>query len=373
MNFFLEFITTNFTLLCISVIMLINCIQYFRRQPRISLFSIIVIGATLLLAVFETMENVGRYYLNIPLTTASSIICYILRPIVIFFFVVMVSDYRNKKIYFLISIPLIINVIVYSLAAIPQVGKHIVFYTIEEGAVSFKSGGILRYTSHFVGALYLLYLFAIFILNVRAKHLNHALAVIFCIIFVVLAVILETFFNNGGDVYILNSTIGVGAFTYFLYSYIEKSQIDALTHLFNRESYYRDVPRMGYSMTGVVQFDLNGLKYINDNYGHLEGDKALAIIAQIIISRLTKKMYAYRLGGDEYVVLAVESSEEEVVEFINQVKEDISKSSYHCSIGYSFRKDKSTKIVDMLKEAERNMYKDKEEFYKTAEFDRRQS
>ena len=128
---------------------------------------------------------------------------------------------------------------------------------------------------------------------------------------------------------------------------------------------------MSKSLTGVIQFDLNGLKFINDNYGHFEGDKALSTVADLISKNATKTMYAYRLGGDEYIILALNCPEEVILETIRRFKEDLSKTSYHCSTGYSYCKDGSVDPIEMVKEAEKKMYEDKEEFYKTAEFDRR--
>ena len=128
---------------------------------------------------------------------------------------------------------------------------------------------------------------------------------------------------------------------------------------------------MGERATGVIQFDMNGLKYINDNLGHLEGDKALSTIALIILKSTKRSMYAYRLGGDEFTVVVNNSSEEEIQKAITKFKENLAKTPYHCSIGYAHRQDKNIDFIDLLKEAEKKMYQDKEEFYKNANFERR--
>ena len=44
---------------------------------------------------------------------------------------------------------------------------------------------------------------------------------------------------------------------------------------------------------GLIQIDMNGLKYINDNFGHLEGDNGLIAIADTLKRCATRKMYVY--------------------------------------------------------------------------------
>ena len=152
---------------------------------------------------------------------------------------------------------------------------------------------------------------------------------------------------------------------------MERTQIDTLSGLFNREMYYRDVTKMSNSATGVIQFDMNGLKYINDNFGHLEGDKALRTIANSITKSVKRNMYAYRLGGDEFLVIANGGTEEDIKTVVERFKAHLKDTNYHCSTGYAYRKDKSIPFTDLLVEAEKNMYLDKEEFYKTSKIERR--
>ena len=129
---------------------------------------------------------------------------------------------------------------------------------------------------------------------------------------------------------------------------------------------------MGHRITGVIQFDMNGLKYINDNYGHMEGDRALSTIAEVISKAAKRNMYVYRLGGDEYIILCHNGTEEDIIETVTRFKELIGKTEYHCSYGYSYRpKNKEITITELLKEAEKKMYEDKERFYKNASIERR--
>ncbi|MBO4541522.1 MAG: hypothetical protein J5736_06065, partial [Bacilli bacterium] len=80
-----------------------------------------------------------------------------------------------------------------------------------------------------------------------------------------------------------------------------------------------------------------------------------------------------RLGGDEFIVLAVGESEEKIMKFISSFKEELKGTKYYCSIGYACRNEKSDSVDKMFKLSEERMYVDKAEFYKTAEIERRKS
>ena len=58
-------------------------------------------------------------------------------------------------------------------------------------------------------------------------------------------------------------------------------------------------------------------------------------------------------------------------DYIADVKKELSSTSYRCSIGYAFRKERSTTVHDLIKTAESRMYQDKEEFYRSSGIERR--
>ncbi len=100
---------------------------------------------------------------------------------------------------------------------------------------------------------------------------------------------------------------------------------DVLSGLYNR-NYFEDyiVNRLPEAYT-VGIFDLDGLKLINDAFGHLEGDKVIKVIADFLCETFTNNLFIARIGGDEFVVLLATIEEEEVNElftsFDNRIKE----------------------------------------------------
>lgn len=364
------FFVQYFFLLTIAVVMIVNSLLRFKQHPRISVNIIVIIFAALLLSGAQTLQDYAKENAKLLLTTFCSFLGYVLNPFCIYFFILMSGEVRGKKTLFLL-IPLLVNVIVYLFMFVPVAREQVVYFIDSEEGLSFQ-GGSLRFTSHIISALYLLYLLYISITKISFIHVSHGLTIIACATFVIVAVIIESFFNNDGKIYILSTTIAFSTVVYYLYLYIERSQVDALTGLFNRETYYHDVAKLSKSVTGIIQFDMNGLKYINDTFGHLEGDRSLQSVASIIKSSAKRNMFIYRLGGDEFVLVAVNCSEKQLNDTITKFKDKISQTDYRCSIGFAFRNNKQT-IDDLFKEAEKRMYEDKEAFYKNAPFERRRS
>ena len=101
---------------------------------------------------------------------------------------------------------------------------------------------------------------------------------------------------------------------------------DGLTKLHNSRSFYSqlevEVDRFNrYKRSlALMLMDLDHFKKYNDSYGHLEGDKALVRIAQIIKSCLRKLDSAYRYGGEEFTVILPETSCEEAHTVAQRIK-----------------------------------------------------
>ena len=111
---------------------------------------------------------------------------------------------------------------------------------------------------------------------------------------------------------------------------------DELTGLYNRMGYekivipYLDELRSAKQDSFIMVVDINRMKVINDQYGHLQGDTAIKIVASVIKSSIPKEWKAVRYGGDEYVVIGrCESGEEiekiksQIVDKVRRVAEDL--------------------------------------------------
>lgn len=89
---------------------------------------------------------------------------------------------------------------------------------------------------------------------------------------------------------------------------------DTLTGLFNRNCFQMDLEReyVEASRLGVLYFDLNNLKFINDRYRHTAGDALLRRMADVLrlVCAQVENAKCYRIGGDEFTLLLFQSTEE---------------------------------------------------------------
>ena len=82
-------------------------------------------------------------------------------------------------------------------------------------------------------------------------------------------------------------------------------------------------------------------------------------------------MYSDRTCYNELILLLVWHNEDAIKKFVASFNEELKATRYYCSVGYAARKDDGTPVEELLKESEKLMYKDKAEFYKKANIERR--
>ena len=156
---------------------------------------------------------------------------------------------------------------------------------------------------------------------------------------------------------------------YILYKEMEKISVtDLLTNTYNRNAMNNkitDIVEGRYALSdhyGVVFVDMNGLKTVNDKKGHLAGDNLLREAADTL-----KKIYTgcdvYRVGGDEFLVIVENRSQEEFDALLEKIKTLSNNSkTMKFAIG-AFYGDLSFDIRKAMHEADVKMYEDKEQFY----------
>lgn len=162
----------------------------------------------------------------------------------------------------------------------------------------------------------------------------------------------------------------------------EKANKDALTGLFNRRYLSQALEEeqekfYGYGIHyALVQGDINQLKKINDHYGHETGDRLIVTVAEALRKTLRSSDIAARTGGDEFVVLLANSTDEDAGYFIERLQGQVfSGLSISLPDGAEFPVTVSLGKAatdrhppDALgKEADRQMYAAKERFYSTVQ------
>ncbi|MBQ8780202.1 MAG: GGDEF domain-containing protein [Oscillospiraceae bacterium] len=150
------------------------------------------------------------------------------------------------------------------------------------------------------------------------------------------------------------------------------SETDTMTQMYNKNKYvqmlseyYPNVKRVG-----VIFWDINGLKSINDTMGHDYGDYLISTIAASVMKFADDSAMVYRIGGDEFVMIAENPSEEDITELIEQWHTDIavknigSKIQLSAAVGYAI--GSGSVIEDVIKDADSNMYEDKQSIKENA-------
>ena len=156
MELFNAFIIENFILFLLCIVMYTNAFVHFHQHRRLSIYSIIITSCCLILAISGFLEVLSKQvFKSIALTQIFSILGYSLRPLCIYFFILMSGNIIKKKWFHLTYIPLIINFLIYCLMFVPYVRDYVVSFHIGDSGNVVFGGGPLRYTSHVVSALYL--------------------------------------------------------------------------------------------------------------------------------------------------------------------------------------------------------------------------
>lgn len=145
------------------------------------------------------------------------------------------------------------------------------------------------------------------------------------------------------------------------------SEIDDMTQLYNKNKYLSMVketyPKV--DKIGVVFWDVNGLKETNDTLGHVMGDKLIASIADSIRGFTNDKYRAYRIGGDEFILICEGENELKMNEIANEWKKKVeelnltSEIPLSAAIGYAAGEGKN--IGAVIKLADDRMYANKVE------------
>ncbi|MCR5403371.1 MAG: sensor domain-containing diguanylate cyclase [Butyrivibrio sp.] len=148
---------------------------------------------------------------------------------------------------------------------------------------------------------------------------------------------------------------------------------DALTNLNNPRSYQEHMQELSKKKLpyGLIFMDLNDFKQVNDTYGHEAGDALLNIVAKRLQNSIREKDRAFRIGGDEFVVVIHGTHDKKFYEGViarmrQNVARDVTLSNVtlkvSISAGYARCPEDGTKFEDVVKKADDAMYYNKRMF-----------
>lgn len=144
------------------------------------------------------------------------------------------------------------------------------------------------------------------------------------------------------------------------------SYVDSLTTLYNRFYFDKKIEehiKEELFPIGIISGDVNGLKLVNDTFGHNEGDKLLKRVAECLKECCSDLETPFRFGGDEFCIIVPSASSEKCTNIINSINEKCSNYEYSnietsISLGFALLEREGC-IDSVLCEADDKAYKQK--------------
>lgn len=144
------------------------------------------------------------------------------------------------------------------------------------------------------------------------------------------------------------------------------AESDQLTHLKNRNSYEQrlsEIEDMHADSVHCIYMDANGLHELNNTQGHAAGDRMLQRFA-VIMQEIFGEEDTFRIGGDEFVVLGTGIPASDIERMTAALRLRIDGEGYHAAIGYACVQGSDLNTMQLIRRAETEMYKDKQEYYR---------
>lgn len=139
---------------------------------------------------------------------------------------------------------------------------------------------------------------------------------------------------------------------------------DALTGIYNRAYFYDKVREAG-SQAGVIMADMDGLKIINDTFGHKIGDQALVDTAGILVRCISPDSIPARIGGDEFAVYVPATTRDATEKTIQTLRQEIARYNgshdlpLQLSLGFALADGKELPLAELMATADKWMYREK--------------
>lgn len=149
---------------------------------------------------------------------------------------------------------------------------------------------------------------------------------------------------------------------------------DMLTHLYNRAGFFHYAKTMLEDMQKddeevfLLFMDIDGLKQVNDEFGHEAGDELIRGMAEIIKQCLTESQIAMRYGGDEFVIFGSVQGESMIDSLIDDIRTAMARRNrrkgmeheLRASIGASkYRAHEILNLDELIEQADKRMYEEK--------------
>ena len=307
---------------------------------------VLLLAESVAFAMERWTQTFAQLSLLRPMLTA---VVYSLYPVIlVLMMMITVTTQLSRRWMGLLLIPWIVSVPFYFTS---QWSQLVCYFTPD----NHYAGGLVPWWPYFIFVFYALVFLIRNLLFFRGYSRANRLAAGYIVLGAMLGAVLLLFFGEDRD---YSAMFTSAILVYYIFYYTHTAKVDPLTSLQNRQSYYQDLKTDAQKITAAVSVDMNELKYLNDNYGHEAGDRALQSISEILRTGCVRGGTAYRVGGDEFMILCRGVSEAEIRAMIRQMRARLAETPYTCAFGLAMRTP-GAPVESVLRDADAKMYEDK--------------
>lgn len=204
-------------------------------------------------------------------------------------------------------------------------------------------------------------------LDIKIKYTLFPMLLVMMAVILAQAIVPELLMTGAGVTFVC-----LGLFASFnnpAQEYREQAYWDAATGIKNKNGYQKQMQIMEKKYAkknikiGFIIGDMNGLKVINDNYGHAEGDKLIRAAAAVLNNNLSSAYDIYRIGGDEFVAIYISPNDDNVhkeMENVLSACEEYKDSPISLSIALGYAcGEYSSDYMEIYNKADSIMYENK--------------
>ncbi len=198
---------------------------------------------------------------------------------------------------------------------------------------------------------------------------------VFLFVFEVVAIIIQLLFKDQfQDAIVASALITI---LYYAFVIEIESKYDHKTGVFSNtyyDNYVNSMAKKG--LYSLIMYDVNGLKYANDNFGHEKGDELIESVAVSIKESVGINGKVFRLGGDEFIAVVKSCDEQICNEIVEKTLHGFEKKTKEIGInvsaayGIAIREENEDK-KDLMARADRKMYDCKQAYYQQESNNRR--
>lgn len=326
------------------------------------------------IVIIELLAEAGTCIINsrgelwmIPITYFLHICLFGIAPILSYFWYYMVinmvdtTQHTLKKNHILFLLPALFSIILTILSPI----YHFVFYI--DASNIYHRGSLFSITMIFT-YFYIAYGLVIIILNRRKIVKEEFLPICIFAFLPLVGAFLQGFFYG---ILFMWSSVAFSLVVVYIFLQERMVHLDALTGAWDRNAfqYYirQNMRKIDQVKLGMIYVDIDKLKEVNDNFGHLEGDIAIKTAVSILRKAIPQNAIIARLGGDEFIIIFNDEMADNLTKIMKEIKtafnefNKVSVKEYklECSLGADIFTAKYRSIEQFLNHIDNLMYQDK--------------